>query len=708
MKELSVELRSMPRPVAALLSLGSVAVVSAYLYLHPMPRSSASWTLDGTLSLPLIEILFTFALFAGIQGAGLHGLDLIGASPDRRGGSPSESLLAGLVVGTLVVSTVTLGLGLVGLFNSKALGFLFVLLCIAALRARSPFVKAMANLLRAVCSLPGWWRVGPILLSLLLVLPFLQALSPPTGYDALFYHLTVPAGFLEKGVISEASTPPLGHYPFAVQMLFSIGMSILSDRVPGLIQLGFHLATLHATAALARRFVSGPGWMAAMLVFAGVPYVQRFAGQAFVDLPVACFIVIGTLFLTTFLSGSDRRDLTIAALAAGAACCVKHVGMFGALMLLVMLVQGRHQRGVGFGQDAVRFVLICAVTFGPWLAKSALWTANPLFPAGNQELFRVFRSLGIPPSRIEILKLGWFSEDPRLSQLSFSSGLKLMGRGCGVIDLLLLPVYLSVDSRDQSVDEAPVHFCGEGSPLFLALLLFLPLGTPGKIGRLAPLLIGGLFLFFEISMVSQQQRFYLPVYALLAVPAAGVLVSRGVVTSLAAFLSAFVWTWGLSASMILSWSRGDLPASVGLLSRESYLIRELECHGAFSFANRHLSPACRVLLCFEPRAYYLKIPHEGDDPSPGLRVLETLFASSSAEDFLDRVRRRGVTHLYVPRHGFALLTEASDEEDYRKTLERLFKRDLRRIYGDGHGFLFEIPGPPFKVPTLSSPERSRR
>lgn len=598
-------------------------IAGHYLFNHPLSYAPGP-TLDGALAVPWREVLLAGVVLVGSCGLGRW------LSRPAGGEDPAEQVVAGLVMGSVATTLAILALGLAGAFTRAALACVAGLLLVCC-RWGAPPVLAVA-------------RQGSPLLALLLVFPLAQAMAPPIVYDVLSYHLPEPRRFLEAGVISRATTGMLGHYPFALEMLSALGMSLTSDRAPGLIGFGYYLALLVAVAALARR--AGAPARGAVLVVAALPVAQRLAGSAKPDFAMAFALVAATLFALRYRDTAAPRDALLAGAAAGLAAGFKMLGGLLALPVLVLVV--RHPRAL----------VVAALIASPWYVKSALWTGNPFYPAGNAFVYRHIRN--------PVLKDGWFSEHPALAHLSGDALVQVWGTGLDP----LLPYRVLVDSREPKPDEPASHFGGELSPLILILFAY---RAPAR-----ALAILAAVQFVLVSLVAQQARFYVAPLALLAPLAT----ARH---PLALALAALVAVWGLAGTAQLAHARGDLPAALGLRSERAYLEANVECQKAFA-----LAPPGKILLLYEQRTYPLRVPSIGADNWLPLTALELLVSARSVDELIATLRARGVTHLYVSRYGLALLTGVSGAPAYQQLLVDLMKR-VERTYVDEHGYLLGLP-----------------
>ncbi|MBL1218425.1 MAG: hypothetical protein D8M59_13155 [Planctomycetes bacterium] len=277
-----------------------------------------------------------------------------------------------------------------------------------------PAVPALAVLVVACCSIPGWlWD------------------SEFAGYDVLEYHLQLPAEWLAAGRILPPAHNVYGHLPSYVESAYyhlAVLYSTLPDFVvepePSAVQLN---AAVHA--AIACQMLHGLMLLAAAgavarLVrvclqatvdskYAGVNTARVITACAFaITISVPWTIVVGTmaynemavvLFLALGLSiivKADYRDTAVClrvgaalGLLTGAACGAKltSAGFVAAPLLVtyaIALVSGFKRDGRHWGAMAGRSaacggaaLATALLMLAPWLVQNALVTGgNPVFP----------------------------------------------------------------------------------------------------------------------------------------------------------------------------------------------------------------------------------------------------------------------------------------------------------------------------------------
>jgi hypothetical protein len=206
--------------MAAAVILWLFAVVTLYFWAHK--------PFDVTIAAGLGRSLLNVAAWIG--------LTWLGTAIGRRaaGGlladeSPVLRLALGAGLGLGLLSLLTLGLGLAGLLRPLIVWGLVLGLGVLLrrdLRASLADLRTGAYGRAPLFPRPagGFQRWLAVYVLASLALSFLTALAPPTGWDALVYHLTGPRLFVEAGRVTHPIDLPYLGFPQLGEMQFTLGM----------------------------------------------------------------------------------------------------------------------------------------------------------------------------------------------------------------------------------------------------------------------------------------------------------------------------------------------------------------------------------------------------------------------------------------------------------------------------------------------------
>ncbi len=382
-------------PLAALGALGAAALL-AVAWPRPVAGRILPWLGEAvTRNLRGVAAAAVVVLAAYLAGALLLGL------LKWRGGHWADRLLFRTAVGFGALSYLWLALCALGWYRPRAVvaTLAAVLLGGAAWLARGTIRRRHASPHSAIKpSSPA--PAGTVALAwivvtaIAMVLALVPALAPEVEYDALWYHLQLPAVYLQHGTLVDVPHEFVSLYPMTWELLFGAGL-VLGGAV-GAKLLHFVCLPLVALAVwrFAGRFLPRSSPWLAVAIAVTVPTVLWEATTAYIDLALALYTTLGLYSLLVYLESGDRRSLAVAIACFGIGAALKHLGLVAvAIVGLGLFVQ--LWRTTSFGRAALVTAALAAgsLLFAvPWHLRSWLLSGNPFFP----EMFGLF---GASPER---------------------------------------------------------------------------------------------------------------------------------------------------------------------------------------------------------------------------------------------------------------------------------------------------------------------
>lgn len=306
-----------------------------------------------------------------------------------------DAAVTGGVVALALIVVSGLGAGVAGVLRPGALlglAALEALVPIALLMrlGRLPSLRASRRMGLSLRAAP-WESAVVGLAALALAWQLLVALVlPPYAYDALSYHLTTVATWVQSGSLARS---PLSvccsYYPSNAEVVFAwplvlLGNDLLVDtvQVAAAVLAGAAVACLGRTSGLSRR-----GSAAAGALFVVSPIVLAQAPTAYVDVLQTALILAGLHGLTRFVATAGMRRLALPAICAGLLAGTKGTGLLWSVVLIlstaaVGLVHVRRGRLSASGTiGALAAVLAtCTLLGGWWYLRNGVDTGNPLYP----------------------------------------------------------------------------------------------------------------------------------------------------------------------------------------------------------------------------------------------------------------------------------------------------------------------------------------
>jgi hypothetical protein len=573
--------------IAVALIAWSGFVVTAYFVVQ---KPFALQVADSLLKLAWTLIVTSMLLWNGL----VLGLFTIGRLiPNVTRDAPLLALACGIGLGEL---------GLLGFVFAAAGVSNFYLLLMAQLlllgwsvwqgllsNAVNLIKSSMIQIRASLSRLPLWMQAAVILAA---SLTFLRTLLPPAdAFDALLYHLTVPALWLQDGGLRAYNIP---HYwfPGLVEGIYFWGLGLASEVVTQQIHFVFALCTMILVWDWSRRLWDDltAGWGLMLLV--SMPSLLLLSSWAYTDLALIFF---GLAMLYTLAFGrelNDSRWWMLSAIAAGMAMGVKYTSFVMPVTAVLLLVSWNFQRKRELVIELLRFGLISSATALIWYVRNWIWMWNPVYPfVLGGRYWDEFRSL-------------WYANPGT-------------GSGWDIGALVLLPLTVTLGYEDVNGIDADI-----GPLLLLALPLALWAMTGKKSGerfQKISMLTIGLFTLFGVAFWVYgyittknlwQARLMLPAIVPFLIPAsAGVASIRGlatkrlrlsfIVSSIAA-LAIYVNLFDIGLSVI---SRNPLAIATGIVTRTSYFEKYQSGYADALQMVSQTTPDSRVYFLFEPRSY---------------------------------------------------------------------------------------------------------
>jgi hypothetical protein len=624
-------------------------LVAFYIVQKPFTPETAQAVVRSALDVA------TATLIVGL-GAALGRRILIWLGLDDLSTGDVAWLAPGLGLGAL--GLLTFGLGLAGAWRRFTVYGVVIL--VAALLARDILALArQASTWRPQLAVGKWGR-RYLLMTLALTLPL--ALAPPTSWDGLFYHLTGPALYIDRGAITplDVNIPHLA-FPSLMETLFGLAMLVRGDIAAKLLHLAYGLLLAALVYRLSRRWQSreAAGW--SLLLLVAMPMVAVLAAWAYNDLALTFYQLAALYALLAYRESERWGWLLVAGLLSGLALGLKYTAFPLPLVGLAYLLwqPRRPWRAVAV------FALLTGLVAAPWYLRNWAFTGNPVYPFlfGGRN-WDAFRS-------------AWYAH---------------AGTGIGwhPLRILALPATMTLGLRDVN------YYDGRMGPLFLALapaLVWSAVRTwRGQAGlrmskgrRHLFVLLGGLALVYGVtwtvgviqSRALFQARLFLPGFVALVPLLAESLVQLSVLDHPGFSISAFVrLTVGVVLALtlinqVLEALRFDpLGYLVGYESRSSYLRRVLGDHYRAMEALEETVPEDgRVLFLWEPRSYYSPRRAQPDAILDNWAHLSYRYPTNA--QIAAHLREQGYTHVLLNQWGVDFVIEESESPLPSEDVDRL-------------------------------------
>lgn len=463
------------------------------------------------------------------------------------------------------------------------------------------------------------WVVLFICLALVVLIP---ALAPPSGgdWDSLAYHLALPKLYLQHGGFYYIDFASHSNFPFLVEMLYTPALSLDDPAGAKMVHHLYGVLLVLAVVMLTRKHFSAKAAPLAAIAIAGIPMVMWEATTAYIDLATAVYTVLAVYFLLEYFDKAELRSLVGCGIAAGFAASTKMTGLalIPLLGLWLLIDRWAVERRVEW-KRALIFAGVALLVCSPWYIKTLIYTGSPVYPF----FYSIFGGRD------------WTAELAR----NYSTLQAKFGVGHDLASFLYLPYDLAFHS-DRFYDR-PGLFVG---PIFLVAvpLLFFARYRSRKLLGLTLFFVAQLAIWFALS---QQSRYLIPMFALLAVIIAAIAYcdERLRITRVALYV-VFAATAVFGVLTLVPLVRSAAPVVFGSETQDHYLSRMLPIYPAQKWINTHLPTKAKVALFGDTRGFYLDRDYVWADPGHNARFTRDY---ASLNDFISYLKLQGITHAMI-------------------------------------------------------------
>jgi hypothetical protein len=406
----------------------------------------------------------------------------------------------------------------------------------------------------------------------------ISALAPVTAWDATVAHVALPKDYVREGRICLLEGNEYSVYPQLLHCLYAYAYSQGGALGVTLLSWSFAALTCLAIYLLGNRLAGRRCGLASSAILATAPVFLDQGGTASVDLPFCAYSTAALVCLFAWRAESRRAWLILAACFAGSSCGIRHTGYIVCVFLFLATPFVARERRM---QAAVLFGLIALVFAGPWLARSALLTGNPIYPFFDAILGR---------GRIVHWNVTGLATHSSASDIQWRR-------------LLMFP---------WDIIMKPQMFDGWAkSPGAFVLLLGVPgLFVGGRKARALGAFSGaGVLIFFFFERLA---RYLLPFF--IPMMAVGALAESKLkpIRHLVACVMFLLFAHGLALDAAATHFK--IPVVFHLQEAEDYFKERVERYAAFQWVNGHV-PYDETIFTFDRRTYFFHgKTYQNDEP----------------------------------------------------------------------------------------------
>ena len=548
--------------------------------------------------------------------------------------NPWEELSLSFGLGYGSVGTLLLLMGFCGFWSGGFLtGFLVALAVIGLAGLRELLNSLRRALVRSAERPDALNSCAGVLIALIWLYTLRYALIPETFYDALVYHLALPAQYLLHGRIYPTPLNSFSGVPALPQMISGLALAIEPWGIAASI---LHCSLLAwccvGLMGLSRRLGRPKAGVLAALIFAATPVVIGEAFRVSVGLEWALMelcCLTGLLAVADEQNGASTSAVGVSGIFLGFAMATKYPAWLLSLAVIPPLAAGGMSTAEGCKRFAGRLLglgAVAGVLIAPWALKNIFFYGNPLYPFFHERFAAAGAAL------------------PDWRQISAAgTDLHRLLTPAGLWSYLIHPWSFLRPVEDLTQTPGPVYLA-----LLPGLLLF-PLERRGKL-----IALFAAAAWIPLSVLTPQPRYFIPHLGVMALLVAYLIESLEAKWAATTFRNVAL---GLAVLSAMSWAamdsnRSKLTVYLGAKTFDEYLGHTAISYptppyAGYRFLNDQTPANAKVLVYSESRGFYLN--RDAILSSPDQRTALEAWADQAADAaaLAGKIREEGVSFILV-------------------------------------------------------------
>lgn len=280
-----------------------------------------------------------------------------------------------------IYSYVVLFLGLIGQLYFFPIFLVTIFLIIYLLLNSKRSVRNFIKIFKEV-KIDKKTFLSGVLFIILVFVNLIGALGPELGFDALWYHLTIPKLFVNEHSVYFIRDN-LFYYslmPKLAEMLYAASLILGNEIIAKLIHFAFGILSCIFLYKIARLYLSKNYSLLAVLVFYSNLVVDWLSITAYIDL-IRVFYEVGALFyFLYFLKLKKERYLIFSAIMLGFSISTKLVSLMSLPVFVVLILLLPFNSLKSRIRNASLFSAISLFIALPWFLIAFYYTHNPIYP----------------------------------------------------------------------------------------------------------------------------------------------------------------------------------------------------------------------------------------------------------------------------------------------------------------------------------------
>ncbi len=223
------------------------------------------------------------------------------------------------------------------------------------------------------------------LITIQVIIYSIGTIAPEIGFDALWYHLTIPKIFIANQMIFHIPGN-LFYYsdmPKLIDVLYIPALLFGNEITAKLIHFSFGIFSMFALYNLSRKFLSDRLSVLSVIVLTSNLVFAWELNTSYVDLGWLFFEILSLTYFIEFIKHKTFKNILFLGIFVGLSISVKLSALFGIVMYLVLLSGIFYFQKISFKQSfkyLSLFIVISTTVVSPYLIFSFLNTGNPFYP----------------------------------------------------------------------------------------------------------------------------------------------------------------------------------------------------------------------------------------------------------------------------------------------------------------------------------------
>lgn len=223
------------------------------------------------------------------------------------------------------------------------------------------------------------------ILILQIIVNFIGVLGPELGFDALWYHLTLPKLYILNQSIFHIPGGLLYYsdMPKLTEMLYTAGLLFGSEIIAKLISFSFGILTCVAMYKISRKFLNQFYSFLGIIIFYSNLVVGWQSITAYIDLPRTFFEVLVFWGILNWFEKKEIKWLVVSGIMMGFAISSKLVAIGSLPIFLIIFTFHAYSKNENILLAVKEFLIFVFFSFSiplPWFIFSFINTGNPFYP----------------------------------------------------------------------------------------------------------------------------------------------------------------------------------------------------------------------------------------------------------------------------------------------------------------------------------------